>query len=94
MPSWEKVLRMGTWRPMHVVRQFIAGLPIRSQYLGPPERGTVHRVKYDWEIIADNLSKAGWSWAVSQPSIRMGERSGLWTRMATGSVSSCASMKS
>jgi hypothetical protein len=21
-----------------------------------------HRVKY-WEIIADNLSKAGWSWA-------------------------------
>jgi hypothetical protein len=24
------------------------------------------RVKY-WEIIADNLSKAGWSWAAYQP---------------------------
>jgi hypothetical protein len=23
--------------------------------------GRIHRVKY-WEIIADNLSKAGWSW--------------------------------
>jgi hypothetical protein len=23
--------------------------------------GTIHRVRY-WEIIADNLSKAGWSW--------------------------------
>jgi hypothetical protein len=29
------------------------------------ERGTIRRVKY-WKIIADNLSKAGWSWAVSQ----------------------------
>jgi hypothetical protein len=25
------------------------------------KKGTIHRVKY-WEIIADNLSKAGWSW--------------------------------
>jgi hypothetical protein len=25
------------------------------------KRGTIHRVKY-WEIIADDLSKAGWSW--------------------------------
>jgi hypothetical protein len=25
------------------------------------KRGTIYRVKY-WEIIADNLSKAGWSW--------------------------------
>jgi hypothetical protein len=25
------------------------------------KRGTIHRVKY-WEIIADNLSKSGWSW--------------------------------
>jgi hypothetical protein len=25
------------------------------------ERGTIRRVKY-WGIIADNLSKAGWSW--------------------------------
>jgi hypothetical protein len=28
--------------------------------LGGSKRGTIHRVKY-WEIIADNLSKAGWS---------------------------------
>jgi hypothetical protein len=40
-----------------------------------------------WEIIADNLSKSGWSWAVFQPWIAKGERSGLWTRIATtGSV--------
>jgi hypothetical protein len=25
------------------------------------KKGTIHRVKY-WEIIADNLSNAGWSW--------------------------------
>jgi hypothetical protein len=25
------------------------------------KKRTIHRVKY-WEIIADNLSKAGWSW--------------------------------
>jgi hypothetical protein len=25
------------------------------------KRGRIYRVKY-WEIIADNLSKAGWSW--------------------------------
>jgi hypothetical protein len=25
------------------------------------KRGTIHGVNY-WEIIADNLSKAGWSW--------------------------------
>jgi hypothetical protein len=25
------------------------------------KKGTIHRVRY-WEIIADNLSEAGWSW--------------------------------
>jgi hypothetical protein len=51
-------------------------------------------MKY-WEIIADNLKKAGWSWAGSQPSIVMGERSGLQTRIAaTESVTLCARMKS
>jgi hypothetical protein len=29
------------------------------------KRGVIGRVKY-WEIITDNLSKAGWSWAASQ----------------------------
>jgi hypothetical protein len=36
-----------------------------------------------WEIIADNLSKAGWSWAALQPWILAGERSSLLTRIAT-----------
>jgi hypothetical protein len=52
------------------------------------------RVKY-WEIIADRLSKAGWSWAGSQPLILRAERSGLWTRIATSvSVLLCAPTKS
>jgi hypothetical protein len=38
----------------------------------------------DWEIIADNLSKAGWSWDASQPLIWRGEQSGLETRMKLG----------
>ena len=33
-------------------------------------------MKY-WEIMADILGKAGWSWAASQPWILRGERSGL-----------------
>jgi len=39
-------------------------------------------MKY-WEIIADNLSKAGWSWAVFQPWILRRKQSGLLTRIAT-----------
>ena len=31
----------------------------------------------NWEIIADNLSKGGWSWAASQLWIAKGEQSGL-----------------
>jgi hypothetical protein len=51
-------------------------------------------MKY-WEIIADNLSGAGWSWAASQPWIPMGEQSSLLTRIAmTETVSLCARMKS
>jgi hypothetical protein len=51
-------------------------------------------VKY-WEIIADNLSKAGWSWGTSQRWILAGERSGLLTRIATTeSVSLRTPMKS
>jgi hypothetical protein len=51
-------------------------------------------IKY-WEIIADNLSKAGWSWAACQPLIPAGERSGLSMRtVMTESVSLCARMKS
>jgi hypothetical protein len=47
------------------------------------------------EMIADNLTKAGWSWAVSQRLIPMGEQSGLLTHTAaTESVSLCALMKS
>jgi hypothetical protein len=52
-------------------------------------------MKY-WEIIADNLSKAGWSFgAVSQPWMPKGEQSGLQTRIATmDSGSLCTPMKS
>jgi len=51
-------------------------------------------VKY-WEIITDNLSKAGWSWVASQRLIPTGERSGLQTHTATTeSVSLCTRMKS
>jgi hypothetical protein len=43
-------------------------------------------MKY-WEIIADNLSKAGSSWAASQQLIPKGERSSSPTRMvATGKL--------
>ena len=31
----------------------------------------------NWEIIADNLSKAGWNWGCVSAAIRTGERSGL-----------------
>jgi hypothetical protein len=47
------------------------------------------------EIIADNLSKAGWNWAASQRLIPAGEQSGLQTRIAvTVSGSLCTPMKS
>jgi len=35
-----------------------------------------------WETIADNLSKAGWSWAASQLWIFAGEQRSLLTRIA------------
>src|SRR5260370_9005835 len=44
------------------------------------KRGSTRRMKY-WEIIADNLSKAGWSWVVSQRLIRTREQSSLLTRV-------------
>jgi hypothetical protein len=47
-----------------------------------------------WEIISDNLSRAGWSLAVSQAWILAPEQSGSRTRIATtASVSSCTRMK-
>jgi hypothetical protein len=36
-----------------------------------------------WEVIADNLSKAGWSWGCVSALDCEGEQSGLWTRIAT-----------
>ena len=41
-----------------------------------------------WEIIADNLHKAGWSLGWAQLWISKDERFGLSTRIATESVSS------
>jgi hypothetical protein len=37
----------------------------------------------DWEIIADDLSKAGWSWGCLSAVDRDGEQSGLLTHTAT-----------
>jgi hypothetical protein len=52
------------------------------------------RVKY-WEIIADKLSKAGWSWGCVSTGIIAGEQSSLLMRIAaTESVSLCVRMKS
>jgi len=46
-------------------------------------------------IIADNLSKAGWSWGCVSAIDSNGRRSGLLTRIATTeSVSLCVRMKS
>jgi hypothetical protein len=51
-------------------------------------------LKY-WEIIADNLKKAGWSWGYVSAVDPRGEQSGLQTHIEiTESVSSCARMKS
>jgi hypothetical protein len=51
-------------------------------------------MKY-WEIIADNLSKAGWSWGYVAALDSQGRTIGLLTRIATmESVSSCGRMKS
>jgi len=51
-------------------------------------------VKYG-EIIADNLSKAGWSLGWSQPLIPTGEQFGLLTHIATtDGALLCAPMKS
>jgi hypothetical protein len=48
-------------------------------------------LKY-WEIIADNLKKAGFSLGWSPLSVVKGERSGLLMRIATGNASLCGRM--
>jgi hypothetical protein len=63
---------------------------LAMQWLRRVTKSTVSRVKY-WEIIADNLKKAGWRWAASQPLILTDEQSGLLTRIAAmESVSLCS----
>jgi len=51
-------------------------------------------VREDLKMIADNLSKAGWTWSVSQPSILRDKQSGSLARIATESASLFARMKS
>jgi hypothetical protein len=44
-----------------------------------------------WEIIADNLRKAGWMWGAYPHWIRAGEQSSLLTRfVATATVTTAA----
>jgi hypothetical protein len=57
-------------------------------------RKLVAGLKY-WEIIADNLSKAGWSWGWVSAVDSQGARSSLLTHIAMiESGSSCVLMKS
>jgi hypothetical protein len=73
--------------------KFALGLRVIS-HCGTRAKKTECRVKY-WETIADKLSKAGWTWAMSQPWIAKGERSGSWMHTATtASGLSHARMKS
>ena len=59
------------------------------------KRDTIVGVKRSWEIIAENLSKAGWSWGCVSAIDSNGRTSGLLTRIATTeSVSLCMRMKS
>jgi hypothetical protein len=69
--------------------------PISALAFWKPKGVIIRRVKY-WEIIAHNLSKAGWSWGcVSTVDSRAGERSSLRTHIAaTESASLCVRMKS
>jgi hypothetical protein len=50
-------------------------------------------MKY-WEIIADKLSKAGWSWRCVSAVDSNGQTVLSLPRIATESVSLCAQMKS
>jgi hypothetical protein len=64
----------------------------KSLFCGVQKKQNAGRVQY-WEIIADNLKKAGWSWVASQPWILRDEQSGLLTRIATTEgVSLCRRM--
>jgi hypothetical protein len=51
--------------------------------------GYTPQMKY-WEIIADNLSKAGWSWGWVSALDAKGEPSGLWTHTAMMEALRCA----
>ena len=58
------------------------------------KKGRIRRVKY-WEIIADNLSKAGWSWGCLSAIDSNGRT--IWivdAHPATLSVTLCVRMKS
>jgi hypothetical protein len=49
----------------------------------------------DWEVVADNLSEAGWSWGCVSAIDTTDEHSRLLTHIgATESVTLCAQMKS
>jgi len=48
----------------------------------------------DWEVVAHNLSKAGWSYGYVSARIAKGGQSGSQTLTATESVLLCVPMKS
>jgi hypothetical protein len=58
------------------------------------QKGRTQRVKY-WEIIADNLSKAGWSWGCVSAVDSEGQPISIRTRIAAmANVSLCERMTS
>jgi len=79
-----------------VARRQADKLPLTTKQLRiSPRLKRIIGLYIAWEITADNLSNARWSWAASQRLIPTGERSGLLTRTAaTENVSLCARMKS
>jgi hypothetical protein len=58
------------------VAQFIVLLLSLCHCSVESKRGRIRHVKY-WEIIADNLDKSGWRWAVSQVRITRADNFGL-----------------
>src|SRR6266513_1368048 len=54
---WKETQSPQSWRLPASLRPFISVCRCRVE----SKRDTIRLVKY-WEIIADNLSKAGWSW--------------------------------
>jgi hypothetical protein len=59
-----------------------------------PNRASLFLHVKSWEIIADNLSKAGWSWGCLSAVDSQGRTIWMLTPTASETVSSCGQTKS